>query len=484
MRVCVSLVEDGVKEAVAAGLIAQAKGADLLEVRFDKMPKLPEDLSAFRKLTSPRIATLRTEGQGGSSQHRDEERLRFFRRAIRIGFENVDIEFDSPIVYRLGRELRSVGLICSFHDFTGTPSTSRIIDALVTAASKGDLAKVAYMVNNISDLRRLLEAARMFSVTGNKYILLGMGELGEITRVMSGAFGSAFTYASLEKGKEAAPGQMDLDTLKALGDKPLITGITGSPLGHSLSPAIHNAAFSSLNIPGKYLPFPATAAELPDLMHLVRELGIRGLNVTIPHKEAVMRHLDDVDPLAKRVGAVNTIVNKNGRLLGINTDVSGLEKALLAAGADPKGKGALVIGAGGAARACGLVLERRGANIWFTNRTASRAQELAKVFSGRVASHGDVARMTFDIVINCTPLGMQGFPNELPVDPHVFRPGQWAVDLIYSPPITRFLEEANKHGAKTLSGMEMLIYQAMDSFETWTGQRPPYEVMATGARTG
>ena len=264
----------------------------------------------------------------------------------------------------------------------------------------------------------------------------------------------------------------------------LITGITGSPLGHSLSPAIHNAAFSSLNIPGKYLPFPATAAELPDLMHLVRELGIRGLNVTIPHKEAVMRHLDDVDPLAKRVGAVNTIVNKNGRLLGINTDVSGLEKALLAAGADPKGKGALVIGAGGAARACGLVLERRGANIWFTNRTASRAQELAKVFSGRVASHGDVARMTFDIVINCTPLGMQGFPNELPVDPHVFRPGQWAVDLIYSPPITRFLEEANKHGAKTLSGMEMLIYQAMDAFETWTGQRPPYEVMATGARTG
>jgi shikimate dehydrogenase len=396
----------------------------------------------------------------------------------------VDIEFDSPLVYRLGRELRSVGLICSFHDFTGTPSTSRIIDALVTAASKGDLAKVAYMVNNISDLRRLLEAARMFSVTGNKYILLGMGELGEITRVMSGAFGSAFTYASLEKGKEAAPGQMDLDTLKALGDKPLITGITGSPLGHSLSPAIHNAAFSSLNIPGKYLPFPATAAELPDLMHLVRELGIRGLNVTIPHKEAVMRYLDEVDPLAKRVGAVNTIVNKNGRLLGINTDVSGLEKALLAAGADPKGKSALVIGAGGAARACGLVLERRGANIWFTNRTASRAQELAKVFSGRVASHGDVARMTFDIVINCTPLGMQGFPNELPVDPHVFRPGQWAVDLIYSPPITRFLEEAKKHGAKTLSGMEMLIYQAMDAFETWTGQRPPYEVMATGARTG
>lgn len=484
MRVCVSLVEDGVKEAVAAGLIAQAKGADMLEVRFDKMTKLPEDLSAFRKLSLTRIATLRTEGQGGSSQHGDEERLRFFRRAIRIGFENLDIEYDSPLIYRLGRELRSVGLICSFHDFTGTPSKARIIDALITTASKGDLAKVAFRVNNVGDLRRLLEAARLFSVTGNKFVLLGMGELGEITRSLSGAFGSAFTYASLEKGKEAAPGQPDVDTLKALGDKPLITGLTGSPLGHSLSPAIHNAAFRSLKLPGQYLLFPATATDLPDLMYLVRELGIRGLNVTIPHKENVMRYLDDVDPLASRVGAVNTIVNKNGRLVGTNTDVSGLEKALLAAGADPRGKSALVIGAGGAARACGLVLERRGADIWFTNRTASRAQEVAKGFSGRVAGHGDVAHMTFDMVVNCTPLGMQGFPDELPVDPQVFRAGQWAVDLIYNPPTTRFLEEAAKHGAKTLSGMEMLIYQAMDAFETWTGQRPPYEVMAAGARTG
>ena len=152
MRVCVSLVEDGVKEAVAAGLIAQAKGADLLEVRFDKMAKLPEDLSAFRKLTLPRIATLRTEGQGGSSQHGDEERLRFFRRAIRIGFENVDIEYDSPLIYRLGRELRSVGLICSRlhrHAFKGPHHRGARDHRL-----QGGLAKVAFRVNNVGDLKR------------------------------------------------------------------------------------------------------------------------------------------------------------------------------------------------------------------------------------------------------------------------------------------------------------------------------------------
>ncbi len=229
---------------------------------------------------------------------------------------------------------------------------------------------------------------------------------------------------------------------------------------------------------------PASKEELEDLLFVVRELGIRGLNVTIPHKEIVMQYLDEIDPLARKAGAVDTIVNKSGRLLGINTDITGLEKALQAAGADPKGKSVLVIGAGGAARACCLVLQRRGADIWVTNRTISRAQEVAKDFTARVAGHGDVLNMTFDMIINCTPLGMQGFPDQLPVDPQVFRPGQWAVDLIYNPPRTRFLAEAESRGAKTLSGREMLIYQAMDAFEAWTGQRPRYEVMAEGARTG
>jgi 3-dehydroquinate dehydratase-1/3-dehydroquinate dehydratase/shikimate dehydrogenase len=167
MRVCVSLAEDGIKEAVAAGVIAIAKGADLLEVRFDLMKKLPEDLSLFRRLTVPRIATLRTEAQGGMSAHGDEERLRFFRRAVRIGFENLDIEHDSPLIYRLSRELRTVRIVCSYHDLAGTPSTSNILDKLIVAASRGDLAKAAFKVNNIGDIKRLVESARLFSVTGN-----------------------------------------------------------------------------------------------------------------------------------------------------------------------------------------------------------------------------------------------------------------------------------------------------------------------------
>lgn len=484
MKVCVSIVEDSVKEAVAAGLAAQERGADLLEVRFDHMVKLPEDLSPFRRLTVPRIATLRTVEQGGRSQLGDDERLRFFRRAARIGFEYLDIEHDSPLVRRLGRELKNTKVICSYHDFFGTPKLPDILDVMVSTASKGDMAKVAFQVNSVSDLFRIQEAARLFSATNNDYVVIGMGPLGEVTRVLPGSFGSAFTYASLERGKEAAPGQLDIATLKALGDRPVITGLTGHPLSHSLSPAMHNRAFQVLGVPGRYLLFPAQAEELEGLMNLVRDLRLRGLNVTIPHKSAVMPFLDSTDPLAERTGAVNTIVNRDGKLEGRNTDVTGLEKAMLAAGADPRGKDVLVIGAGGAARACCVVLERRGGRIWVADRTASKAQELARRFNGRVAGPGDITGTRFDMVINCTPLGMEGFPDELPVDPAVFRPEQWAVDLVYNPENTRFLTEAGNRGARTLSGMEMLIYQAMDAFEAWTGQRPPYEVMAEGARTG
>lgn len=484
MRICVSLVEGGVKEAVAAGVRAQELGADLIEVRFDSMEKLPDDLSPFRKLTVPRIATLRTRDQGGASDHSDEERARFFARADRIGFEFVDIELSSPLSSRLGRELRNARIICSHHDISGTPSLSALIDALVSTSSRGELAKVAVKVTSVTDLSRLVQAAKLFAATGERHIVIGMGELGAVTRVLGKSFGNEFTYASLEPGKESASGQLDITTLKALGDQPMITGLTGNPLGHSLSPALHDLAFKELKVPGRYLSFPATDDELGELMDLVRELKVRGLNVTIPHKEKVMRHLDEIDPLAKRVGAVNVIVNEKGKLIGHNTDVTGLEKALLTAGADPKGKSVLVIGAGGAARACCAVLERRGAQTWITNRTPSRAQEVARDFSARVASYTDAPKMDFDMLINCTPLGMEGFPGELPIDPRVFRAGQWVVDLIYNPEKTPFLAEAEARGAKTLSGMEMLIYQATDAFEAWTGLRPPYEVMAAGARNG
>ncbi len=481
MKACVAVAEKDVNEAVRSCLAAQERGADLVEVRFDLMDRLPEDLAPFKQVKVPKIATLRTADQGGRCALDDEARLRFFRRVVRGGFEHIDLEVSSSLMRRADHDLRGANVIASYHDFEKTPKVSKIVETLVSVASHGRLVKAAFMVRSVSDLHDLVSAAKLFSQTQHKFILLGMGELGEVTRLLSDRMGCEFTYAALERGKETAPGQMDIATLKGLGQKPIITGLTGQPLGHSYSAKMHDAAFEALGIPGRYLKFPCSEEELGQLMSVMRDLGINGMNVTIPHKESVMEHLDEVDPTAKNVGAVNVIVNKDGRLIGRNTDVTGLAAAFGAAGADVRGKRALVIGAGGAARAFCSFLRDQKADIWITNRTISRAEEVAEDFSAQTIGHGEAASERFDAVINCTPLGMAGFPHELPIDPRVFRPGQVVMDAIYNPRITPFLAEAGARGAKTISGMEMLIYQAMDAFEAWTGQRPAYEVMSGAA---
>lgn len=481
MTICVSVAAATIKEAVEAVNAAREKGADLVEVRFDLMAEQPSDLTPLKNIPIPKMATLRSKAQGGAWEGDDEAKARFFRRAIKAGFTLIDLEDDSPLLQRRERDMKNVERVISHHELDATPSTSRIIELMLLAGAKGELPKGAFAVNSVEELHRLVHAGKMLALTGKKYVLLGTGDFGPITRLRYRRLGSSMTYASLEAGKETAPGQVDVATLKRM-ENGIITGITGMPLEHSYSPAMHRAAFASLGIAGTYLPFPAEKDELPLLMEIVRELDIAGLNITIPHKESVMEHLDEIDATAQEVGAVNVVVNRKGRLIGRNTDVSGLGQAFKAAGADLGGKRALIVGAGGAARACAAFLRREKANIVIANRTRSRADEVAKRFSARAAGLDDVASMEFDVVVNCTPVGMEGFPAELPIDPAVLRPGQVVMDVIYNPERTPFLAEAEERGCQTIPGREMLIYQAMDAFEAWTGQRPSYEIMAEAVR--
>jgi shikimate dehydrogenase/3-dehydroquinate dehydratase type I len=481
MAICVSVRSATVKEAAAAVSVAQEKGADLVEVRFDLMSSPPTDLAPLKTAPLPKMATLRSKAHGGEWEGKDEDRLRLYRRAARAGFSLIDLEIDSPLLGFRDRDLKKVEVVVSHHDHEGTPPTSRIIEIMLLAGARGDLAKGAFKVNTVSELHRLVHASKLLSLTGKKFVLLGMGPLGPITRLRYRRLGSSMTYASLEPGKETAQGQVDIASLKKL-ENGIITGIAGMPLGHSFSPSMHRAAFEAMGIAGTYLPFPAQREELPLLMELMRDLDIAGLNVTIPHKETVMEHLDRLDGNAEDVGAVNVIVNQKGRLIGKNTDVSGLAQAFKAAGVDVRGKRSLIVGAGGAARACAAFLRRDGANIVVANRTRSRAEEVARRFSGEAVGLDDVKGMDFDVVVNCTPLGMKGFPSQLPIDPEVFHPGQVAMDVIYNPERTPFLTEAEARGCKIIPGREMLIYQAMDAFEAWTGQRPPYEILAEAVR--
>jgi len=481
MRTCVSVVERSLQGALSACEKAVERGADLVEIRFDLMDAVPLDLSGFRKIGVPKIATLRRRGQGGDYEGEDADRLSFFIKTVQTGFEFIDLEHDSVLLHDR-EKLLPAKIICSYHDFSSTPQTSAILDILIGGSSKGDVSKAAFQVGSVSDLLRIVNAARLFTSAKRDFSIIGMGGLGEITRIKAGQLGCAWTYASLEEGKEAAPGQISIDAIKKLGDQPVIAGLVGGPVAHSISPIMHNAAFREMGIPGRYLLFPTKEEELAAMLELMRELDLRGLNVTIPHKETVAQWLDRLDPSAESAGAVNVVTNEEGELIGMNTDVYGVRMTFEKAGIQVSGMETLVVGAGGAAKAVCSYLREKRARIHVVNRTKSKAERIAEEFGGLALEFLEAEKKEFELVINCTPVGMSGFPEGLPISPSVFRKGQVVMDVIYNPLKTPFLLEAEKRGAITLSGVEMLIYQAMDAFAKWTGRWPPYETMAGAAK--
>jgi len=258
--------------------------------------------------------------------------------------------------------------------------------------------------------------------------------------------------------------------------------VFGNPVEHSMSPAVFNAAFESLGIPSVYLGFRVTDIRLG--MDAVRGLGIRGVSITVPHKETIIPYLDEVDPLADRIAAVNTVVHREGRLLGFNTDASGAIEALRAK-VDPAGASVLLIGAGGAARAIGTALVKEGALVAVTNRHEERGLRLCRDLSGsRWVPLDRIDRERFDVVIQTTPVGMWPHLGESPVPSFLFREGMVAMDIVYVPEETRFLQEALACGCRIVYGTEMFLNQAAAQFRLFTGQEAPIDTMRLALREG
>ncbi len=270
-----------------------------------------------------------------------------------------------------------------------------------------------------------------------------------------------------------------------------ITGIFGDPVAHSLSPSMHNAAFAELGLEMVYVPWRVRAEDPGKAVEAIRALNILGVNVTIPHKVAVLPFLDKVTPQARLIGAVNTIHNQDGRLVGYNTDGAGfLESLRREAGVDPKGATVMLAGAGGAARAVAVALATAGAGrIVFANRTPDRAQDLAGALSAglpscevrAIALDEAVLRQHLigaDIFINASPVGMHPAVDQPPVvDPALFPPGILVCDLVYNPLETRLLRESRDRGLKILTGDGMLLYQGVLALEIWTGRQAPVDMM-------
>jgi shikimate dehydrogenase len=273
--------------------------------------------------------------------------------------------------------------------------------------------------------------------------------------------------------------------------KTRVYGVIGDPIEHTLSPVMHNAAFEALKLDCVFLAFKVKSAEVGNAISGMRAFNIQGLNVTMPHKETVIKHLDEIDPTARFLNAVNTIQNKNGKLLGFNTDGVGALKALRANQVDPKDKKVLLLGAGGAARAVAYSLSQEVGELVILNRTPKPAEELAsflKKTSNKKITVGLLSPETIEtnlaetnILINATSIGMKPNADQSPIKAEWLRRNLAVMDIVYNPVETKLAKNAKAAKATVVSGIEMLIYQGAASFEIWTSCKAPVEVMRKAA---
>ena len=270
-----------------------------------------------------------------------------------------------------------------------------------------------------------------------------------------------------------------------LDSETVMHGVFGDPVKHSKSPVMHNRAFRELGLNGAYAAFHVRADQLKEAVQGIRALRFRGVNVTIPHKVAVMAYLDDIDDDARAIGAVNTIVNDGGRLIGYNTDGIGYVRSLKEElGLTVRGKTVLLLGAGGAARGVAYALAKEGAGaVWIANRTVEKAVELAKAIRPLTETRGmgydeiGAVASEVDLVVHNTSVGMHPNVDDVLIDTSWFHERLTVSDLIYNPLKTRLLREAAARGARTHSGLGMFVYQGAYAFEYWTGRPAPVEAM-------
>jgi 3-dehydroquinate dehydratase/shikimate dehydrogenase len=483
--ICIPLVSRTEHE-IKADMASAAGLADVIELRMDYAPAA--DLRRLlEKRTVPVIVTNRPAREGGAFTGPEDERLALLQKAVDLGAEYVDVEWDC--VGRIRRGGRTT-LIVSRHDFQRTPEDLLRLHAEIVR-SGADIAKIACLARDLRDNLRIFELLR---ASKHPTIALCMGELGLISRVLGRKFGNVLTYASLRAGSESAPGQItaaelhDLYRYKKIRAATPIYGVIANPVAHSMSPPIHNAAFQETGLDAVYVPFKVEADPV-GFVKAFRTLDVRGYSVTLPHKEAILPAMDEVDELARKIGALNTVVNRDGRLLGTNTDASAAVSALEAAlSGDParrkpgdrsplNGKRVLLLGAGGATRAVAFGLVARGAKVMVANRTRERAIRLAQELGCDSCALSEIASCHADVLINTTSVGMLPNVEETPAPASILRKSMVVFDAVYNPPETRLIQEAKAAGCRTVTGIAWFVNQAAAQFELWTGKPAPREVM-------
>ena len=486
-RICIALGFPDAESLLAHARKEYEAGERFLEFRIDYLPAPENGVAAIGKFLTRHgdctiLATCRRHQNHGKFNGSVEEQVHLLETAIAAGARAVDVEIESAenCLERL-QSLRSQAyLLLSYHNYGGTPP----LDSLLRRMSRipADGYKIVTTARKPSDNFRVLSLARANPKT--PMVLLAMGETGFPTRVLSPAFGGLYTYATPHAAEGTAAGQVSARQLRHLYRVEKFTrdanvyGVIADPVRHSISPAVHNRAFQARRADAVYLPFLVKPIQLKDFLMLAEKLPLAGFSVTIPHKQKILRYLDMIDPLARRIGAVNTVWRKAGKWRGANTDVEGITVPLSKRVRLGKSS-VLVVGNGGAGRGAAFAMAEAGAKLAITGRNLDRVRALAKACDAEPLSREQAESRMFDVLIHATPVGM--FPR---VDQCFFAdrvPAKLVFDLVYNPMETLLARMAKDQNAVVIPGLEMFLEQAARQFEIWTGDNAPRPVMEKAA---
>src|SRR5579871_758330 len=465
---------------------AQA-GETFLEFRLDYLPEPCKGADLIRGFLEQFpdciiVATCRRHQNRGKFNGSIEEQLAILDRAVHHGAHAIDVEIETAEVApeRLSQFRGRAQVILSYHNYEATPPMDTIVNRMLRVPA--DAYKVVTTARKPSDNVRVLAAAK--ALPRHRMVVLAMGELGFPTRVLSPVFGGIYSYAAPLYAEGTAAGQVSAKYLRHLYRVEKLTkaakifGVIADPVRHSISPTVHNRAFQARRMDAVYLPFLVSPAHLRDFFSMAEKLPLAGFSVTIPHKQKIIRYLDAVDPLARRIGAVNTVWRKAGKWRGANTDAAGVTEPLKRMLRLPKSS-VLIVGNGGAARGAACALSDAGAKICLVGRNADRVRALAKVCGAEALLREQLTGRHFDAVVHATPLGM--FPNIKECFFNGTIPAEIVFDMVYNPLETELIKRARQQGKNVIPGVDMFIEQAVRQFEIFTGEAAPKAVMSKAA---
>lgn len=442
--------------------------ADLVELRLDFFEVL--DLEKIRKLKSlfsiPMLFTLRSSLEGGAFQGHEEERLQRILQLATLQPQYLDLENHIPGIFFdiIASQYPEIKVINSYHNFKKTPEDLLLLYKEMQQKN-AHFYKIAVRSESTLDAMRIL---KLLEQADKKLIAISMGIDGEPSRILGKAFGCPITYASLEECQSSAPGQLTVKTLtdiyrhKSLNSTTHLYGLIGNPVEHSISAETHNAFITNCKLNAAYVKMRIVESDLSDFFSLIKGMPFRGLSVTMPLKEAIFPFVDIVHPSAKEIGAINTLLFEDDKIIGLNTDGMGALNAIEAVMPIAEKK-IVILGAGGAARAIAYESCQRGAIVTILNRNAQRARDLAKHFQcygTGLEAMKSCYEQGYHAIVNCTPISM-------PIDSTYIDPNAIVMDITTNPKDTLFLLQAHQKGCRIIYGYKMFIEQAIGQFSYW-----------------